>query len=121
MLKISSVADINTCSLLDGIKNYLIRYTQSILSQYQANSLQKLGCLYFLECSQDTKEHKEMGLSQPLKDTPFEYCELITLNDSHGEIKLLHGCYIFNNDYSIDLFGQTDIFDQQTLQILLDC
>lgn len=121
MLKISSVAEINTSSLSDGIKNYLIRYTQSVLSQYQANSLQKIGCVYYLENSKDTQKYNEMGLSQPLKDTPFEYCELITLNDSHGEIKLLHGCYVFNNDFAIDVLGQDNIFDQQTLQVLLDC
>ena len=121
MLKILSVNDIENSSLSDSIKKYLISYTQSILSQYQTNSLQKFGCVYFMESSQDTQKHKEMGLSQPLKDAPFEYCELITLNDSHGKITLFHGCHLFSNDYSIDLFGQADIFDQQTLQILLDC
>lgn len=121
MLKISSVADINTSSLSDGIKNYLIRYTHSVLSQYQVDSLQKIGCVYYLENSRDTQKYNDMGLSQPLKDTPFEYCELITLNDSHGEIKLLHGCYVFNDDFAVDIFGQAEIFDRQTLHILLDC
>lgn len=120
MLKILSIDDIENTSLSDGIKKYLISYTQSILSQYQVDSLQEIGCVYFLENSQDTQKHKEMGLSQSLKDTPFEYCELITLNNSHEEIKLLHGCYVFNDDFAIDVFGQDDIFDRQTLQILLD-
>lgn len=119
MLKISTLGDIQGSSVSRSIKKYLAGYTQSILSEFQADSLQKFGCIYFLSCSQDTQKYKEMGLSQPLKDTPFEYCELITLKDSHEETKLLHGCYIFNNDFAIDVFGLKSIFDQVTLKALL--
>ncbi len=49
-----------------------------------------------------------------LQNTLFECGELIQLIDRHGEIKLLHACFVFNNDFVIDIFGQQDIFDDES-------
>lgn len=109
-----------TANIQKGVKEYLTNYVNTVLSANNTNNLTKCGCIYFLETHQDTQNFNDMGLRQPLKDTPFEYCEIITLKISHGETKLLHGCYIFNNDLAIDVFADESIFDSETRQALLD-
>jgi len=109
-----------TADIPKDVKEYLANHINSILSAYHTNNLKKYGCVYFLETHQDTQNFKDVGLSQALKDTPFEYCEIITLESSHGKNNFLHGCYIFNNDFAIDVFGDENIFDNETRQALLD-
>lgn len=120
MITISNVADIQQCCLSGSIKDYLIQYTQSILSQYQVNSLKKYGCVYYLENQQDIQNYHQLGLRLPLFKTTFEYGERIHFTNSHEEIPLLHGCYIFNNDFAIDIFGREDIFSNEEICALLD-
>lgn len=120
MVKIQCVSDANRPDIPECIKQYLIKYIQSILSVYQAITLQKFGCIYFLENRQDTQSYRKMGLRLPLQDAPFEYGELIQLKDRHGETKLLHACYIFNNDFAIDIFGERNIFTDEIVRSLID-
>lgn len=120
MITISSIADIQLCSLPDIIKDYLAQYTQSILSQYQVNSLKEFGCIYYLENQQDIQNYHQFGLRVPLSKTAFEYGEQIQFTNSHEEITLLHGCYIFNNDFAIDIFGREDLFSSEEICALLD-
>lgn len=120
MVKIQCVNDINRTNIPECIKQYLIKYIQSILSTYQAITLQKFGCVYFLENRQDTQRYRQMGLQLPLQDAPFEYGELIRLKGSHGETKLLHGCYVFNNDFAVDIFGEPGTFTDEIIHSLLD-
>lgn len=120
MIQINSMSTLATASIQNEIKEYLTDYINSVLSTNNTNDLTKCGFIYFLETYQDTQNFNDVGLRQPLKDTPFEYCEIITLKISHGETKLLHGCYIFNNDFAIDVFADESIFDSETRQTLLD-
>lgn len=120
MITISSIAEIQRSSLPDNIKEYLIHYTQSILNQYQVNSLKKIGCIYYLENQKDIQNYHQLGLGLPLSKTAFEYGERIHFTNSLEEITLLHGCYIFNNDFAIDIFGRADIFSSEEICALLD-
>lgn len=120
MVKIQCTGDIVRANIPKCIRDYFSEYIQLILSKYQTDNLQKIGCVYFLENVQDTRQHQQMGLSLPIQETPFEYGELIRLNDSHGERELLHGCYVFNNDFAIDIFGERNIFSEDMVRSLLD-
>lgn len=120
MVKIQCLSDVKRMDIPECIKQYFIKYIQSILSEYQASALQEFGCIYFLENRQDTQSYRQMGLQFPLQDTSFEYGELIRLKDSHGETELLHGCYIFNNDFAIDIFGKREIFNQKIVSAMLN-
>lgn len=118
MIRISEPEDLRKKMIPFEIKEYLSKYLQTVLQNYGCNSLEKIGCIYYLETAEDTLNYSKMGLSHSLLETPFEYCEFISIKSSHGESNLFHGCYVFNNDYVIDFFGQDSIFDQQTLSIL---
>ncbi len=120
MIQIKRPEDLDTSKLSPEIRQYLTTYLQTILQNYDCDSLESIGCIYYLETTEDTLNYSEMGLRHPISETPFEYCELIPIKSSRGESSLLHGCYVFNNDYAIDLFGQENIFEQQTLSTLFD-
>lgn len=120
MVKLECLTDIEHTNIPVYIKRYLSKYIQSILNGYQVDTLRKLGCIYFLEHSQDTDRYRQMGLRLPLQEAPFEYGELIRLQDSHGETELLHGCYVLNNDFAIDIFGKREIFNQKIVSAILD-
>lgn len=120
MIQIKRLEDLDTTKFPLEIKQYLTTYLQTVLQNYGCDSLENIGCIYFLETTEDTLNYSWMGLSHPLSEMPFEYCELVPIKSSHGESNLLHGCYVFNNDYAIDLFGQENIFEQQTLSTLFD-
>ncbi len=49
MVKIQTAFDITCSNISDSIKEYLLKYTQSILMENQVNSLSKIGCIYFLK------------------------------------------------------------------------
>lgn len=111
-IKITTLQDIDESNLISSVKQYLTDFTQNILNTYQANDLSKCGCIYFLCSKEDMKLN---NLLVPIKDIPFEYCEQIHLKDSHEEVTLLHGCYVLNNDFAVDMFGLESIFDADTL------
>lgn len=92
----------------------MTKFVKNILKTYQANTLSECGSIYFL-CSKDDMQTSDFPV--PLKETPFEYCERIHLNNSHEEVTLIHGCSVLNNDTAIDLFGLESIFDTETLNI----
>ena len=119
MIQIKEPEDLKKSTLPSEIKKYLSEYLQTILQNYGCDSLESIGCIYFLEITEDTLNYCGMGLSHPLSETPFEYCELVPVKSSRGESNLLHGCYVFNNDFAIDFFGLENIFDSEILTILL--
>lgn len=120
MIRINSAKGLETSLIPKEIKEYLREYLQTILSGYECSNVQNIGCIFYLESNQDTQKYHDMGLNQPIKNAPLEYSEVIPIKDSHGESNLLHGCYVFNNDFAIDFFGQEDIFDCETKQALLE-
>lgn len=119
MIRIKRLEDLDTTKLSPEIRQYLTTYLQTILQSYGCDSLESIGCIYFRETEVDTRNYQKIDLSHPLSETPFEYCELVPVKSNRGESNLLHGCYVFNNDFAIDLFGLENIFDSETLTILL--
>ena len=119
MIQIRKPENLDTAKLSPEIRQYLTTFLQTILQNYGCDSLESIGCIYFLEITEDTLNYCGMGLSHPLSETPFEYCELVPVKSSRGESNLLHGCYVFNNDFAIDFFGLENIFDSEILTILL--
>ena len=111
-IKITTLQDIEDVNLITSVKQNLTDFMQRILNTYQTNDLSECGCMYFL-CS--TEDMKLNDFSISIKDIPFEYCERIHVKDSHGEVTLLHGCYVLNNEFAVDIFGLKSIFDTDTL------
>lgn len=96
-------------------KRYLIFFLQDILTLYQCSDLERYGVVYYLETEQDIQNYAKMGLAQSLKETPFEYCEIIELENRHETVKrLFHACYVVNNDFAIDIFIPENLLDEET-------
>jgi hypothetical protein len=77
MIRIREPEDLKKDTIPFEIKEYLSKYLQTILQNYGCNSLERIGCIYYLETTEDTFNYSKMGLSHSLLETPFEYCECI--------------------------------------------
>ncbi len=119
MIQINNQNDLDNAALPTEIKRLLSKYLNGILNSYGCHNLDNLGSIYFLESHEEAQSPLDFAFDRRLKDLPFEYCELISLSDSHGEETLFHGCLICNNDFAIDLFGRSSILDDETKNILL--
>lgn len=61
-----------------------------------------------------------MGLSQPINKTIYEFTDFLTIKNSISQIKLLHSCFLLNNDYAISVFIPDEILDVETRKYLLE-
>ena len=115
MIRIDSMSTLATADIPKEVKEYLINHINSILSAYHTNNLKKYGCVYFLETYQDTQNFNDVGLSQALKDTPFEYCEFMPIHGKGREsLIVFHALYLCNNDFAVEIYGDKTILDAET-------
>ncbi len=115
MQKITAIEGIASSLIPKEDKRYLIFFLQDILTLYQCSDLERYGVVYYLETEQDIQNYAKMGLAQSLKETPFEYCEIIELENRHETVKrLFHACYVVNNDFAIDIFIPENLLDEET-------
>jgi len=115
MIQINSMSTLATAHIPKEIKEYLTDYIDSVLSANNTNNLTKCGCIYFLETHQDTQNFNDLGLRQPLKDTPFEYCEFIPIYvEGRERLNVFHALHLRNNDFAIEIFGDQSILDSET-------
>ena len=63
----------------------------------------EIGAIFLLERESDWQLYREMGLSQPLKATRFEWIEPIEKGYCNGYI-------VIGNDCTINIIGKEELF-----------
>lgn len=98
---------------------YLRNYLQSIMAAYSCKDIRRYGSIYYLNQKSDLSKYLQMGLTKPLHETTFEYCEVVVMKNSHGRIKLFHGCFLCNNDFAVDIFADIGLLGKELTDTLL--
>lgn len=102
------------------IVKYLENYLQFFLTKYECSSISEFGAFYLIENKDDLQNYSIMGLSQPINKTIYEFTDFLTIKNSISQIKLLHSCFLLNNDYAISVFIPDEILDVETRKYLLE-
>lgn len=118
MICINRPKDI-TSTIPCSSRMYISSYLQSIMAVYSCKDIRHYGSIYYLNQKSDLEKHSQMGLTKPLHETTFEYCEIIYIKNSHERIKLFHGCFLYNNDFAVDIFADVRLLGKKLTNILL--
>lgn len=102
------------------IVKYLTDYLQFFLTQYECDSISEFGAFYLIENESDLQNYSIMGLLQPIDKSIYEFTELLTIKNSTSQIKVLHSCFLLDNDYAISVFIPDVILDSKTRKYLLE-
>ena len=102
------------------IVKYLENYLQFFLTKYECSSISEFGAFYLIENKDDLQNYSIMGLSQPINKTIYEFTDFLTIKNSISKIKLLHSCFLLNNDYAISVFIPDEILDVKIRKYLLE-
>lgn len=102
------------------IVKYLDDYLQFFLTKYKCESISEFGAFYLIENREDLQNHSIMGLSQPINKSIYEFTDFLTIKNSISQIKLLHSCFLLNNDYAISVFIPDEILDVEMRKYLLE-
>ena len=102
------------------IRAYITRYLQYFLKEYECADISKFGAIYLLENEEDTKKHKEMGLSLPLDKATYEFTDRLSIVGKNEKIDLLHSCFVLTNDYAVSLFAEPKILSAEINKNLLE-
>ncbi len=102
------------------IVKYLENYLQFFLTKYECSSISEFGAFYLIENKDDLQNYSIMGLSQPINKTIYEFTDFLTIKNSISQIKLLHSCFLLNNDYAISVFIPDEILDVKIRKYLLE-
>lgn len=120
MIKIMSIEDLTKLEGQDILLvKFLKLYLKDLNKQYECETLSKHGSIFLAENISDIEKHKEIGLSQPIIKSTYEFAEILTLTDEIREIKVLHSCFLLNNDYAISLFVPYEVLDSKTREFFL--
>ena len=121
MIKIKKIADLEKLKSVNPlITKYLDDYLQFFLTKYECDSISEFGAFYLIENREDLQNHPIMGLSQPIHKSIYEFTDSLTIKNSISQIKLLHSCFLLNNDYAISVFIPDEILDVETRNYLLE-
>lgn len=102
------------------IVKYLDDYLQFFLTKYECDSIVEFGAFYLIENKEDLQNYSIMGLSQAIDKSIYEFTNFLTIKNSTSQIKLLHSCFLLNNDYAISVFIPDEILDIETRKYLLE-
>lgn len=102
------------------IVKHLKDYLQFFLTQYECDSISEFGAFYLIENESDLQNYSIMGLLQPIDKSIYEFTELLTIKNSTSQIKVLHSCFLLDNDYAISVFIPDVILDSKTRKYLLE-
>ena len=120
MIKITSIEDLTKLEGKDILLvKYLKLYLKDLIKQYDYETLSKHGSIFVFENIADIKKHEEIGLSQPIMKSTYEFTDVLILTCEIREIKVLHSCFVLNNDYAISLFIPYEMLDLQTREFFL--
>lgn len=121
MIKIEKIADLEKLKSVNPlIAKYLEDYLQFFLTKYECESISEFGTFYLLEDKDDLQKYSTMGLSQPIDKSIYEFTDCLTIKNSTSQIKLLHSCFLLNNDYAISVFIPDEILDIKIREYLLE-
>lgn len=98
---------------------YIKKYFLFLIRQYQSPDLKQVGAIYLLESKADLQLHTELGLSAPLKQSVFEFADLLTLHSATDSIQLWHCCFVKTNDNAISLLVHADLLRFTSLESCL--
>lgn len=90
------------------IAAYIKKYFLFVCKQFHTKDLSQVGAIYLLESKKDLQLHMELGLSDPLEQSVFEFADLLTLQSAIDSIQLWHCCFVKTNDNAISLFAPAD-------------
>ncbi len=120
MIKITSTEDLTKLKGQDILLvKFLKLYLENLIKQYECEILSKHGSLFVFESIEDIENHQQIGLSQPIIKSTYEFTDVLILTDEIREIKVLHSCFVLNNDYAISLFIPYETLDLKTREFFL--
>lgn len=120
MIKITSIEDLAKVESQDILLvKFLKLYLEDLIKQYECETLPKHGSLFVFESIEDIENHQQIGLSQPIIKSTYEFTDILILTDGIREIKVLHSCFVLNNDYAISLFIPYEMLDSKTRKFFL--
>lgn len=121
MVKLEKISDFGLMRNVNSlIRSYLFHYLYSFLDDYDCENITEFGAFYLLENDKDCLKYKEMGLSLPLDKAIPEFTDILTIKNSIEKIKLLHSCFVINNDYAISVFIKPKYLNKEVRNNLLD-
>ena len=87
MIKIMSIEDLTKLEGQDILLvKFLKLYLKDLNKQYECETLSKHGSLFLAENISDIENHQQIGLSQPIIKSTYEFAEILTLTDEIREI-----------------------------------
>jgi len=128
MIIINTLSDIERLrqndNLDDCIPSYLKKYFITLSNQFDSGketndfSLEKYGCIVFLQNAEDYKNLSLVGLHNEYKSYYPEYVEQISLQGKNSVIELYCSCIVINNDTAITVFSTKGTLDVETEHFL---
>ena len=105
MITINKVEDVPVFIGLAALTEFLKDKVKSMLTTFETDNLAPYGSIYVIQSDRDWDMSNEIGLIEPLKDTPVEFAEIHTLENGHGvTIEVFHGCFCLSNSFSFDVY-----------------
>lgn len=121
MLEIRNENDLKKLkSANELISAYITRYLQYFLKEYECADISEFGAIYLIENEEDTKKHKEMGLSLPLDKAIYEFTDRLLIIGKNAKVELLHSCFVLTNDYAVSLFAEPETLTAEIKNNLLE-
>ena len=104
MIKITAPQDLQRIQDTE-IYPYIRDFLSAVLKNYPPDpSMQdEIGAIFLLERESDWQLYREMGLSQPLKATRFEWIEPVEKGYCNGYV-------VIDNECTINIIGKEELF-----------
>ncbi len=120
MIKIEKPNDFEKMkNISPPILTYIRQYFQFFLKEYNCNDITDFGSFYVLDDEKDVLKYSEMGLHQPIAESPYEFSEELIFKSSNQKIEVLHSCFVLSDGYAISVFVQRGVLDSATEKYLL--
>lgn len=118
--KLKDSVTIDDC-ITSYLEKYFITLSKQIYTRKPPNnfSLEKYGCIVFLQNAVDCKNLSAVGLQNEYKNTYPEYVERVELQGNNRMIELFSACIVINNEVCIMVFSQKGTLDFETEQFLM--
>lgn len=102
------------------LEKYFITLSKQLCDGKESNdfSLEKYGCIVFLENAEDCKNLSLVGLHNEYKSYYPEYVEQVSLQGKNGVIELYCSCIVINNDTALTVFSTKGTLDVETERFL---
>lgn len=113
MVVINKIEDVPVFVGCIALTEHLKDKVRQMLATLETDNLEPYGSIYVIQTEKDWDISSEIGLNQSLKDTPVEFAEIHTLDNSHrGTIDVFHGCFCISNDFLFDVYCPSHLMDE---------